>query len=214
MNDLLKYAQVPGVCGMCVSAVRNCVCANYVLLACPPTRMNITPTHTMQDPILRFGGMFAIGMAYRGTDNNGAIQKLLHFAVSDVSDDVRRAAVINLGFVLLGVPEQCPEIVRLLAESYNPHMRYGAALATGIACAGSGLASARKLLEPMLKDTTDFVRQGACIAMACVMLQQPEAEVSEFRKHLESTYTDKHEDNVCKMGAIMAAGILDAGACQ
>ena len=26
--------------------------------------------------------MFVIGLAYRGTGNNGAIQKLLHFAVS------------------------------------------------------------------------------------------------------------------------------------
>jgi 26S proteasome regulatory subunit N2 len=92
----------------------------------------------VQDPVLRFGGMFAIGMAYRGTDNNGAIKQLLHYAVSDVNDDVRRAAVLNLGFVLLGVPEQCPQIVRLLAESYNPHLRYGAAMAVGVACAGTG----------------------------------------------------------------------------
>jgi hypothetical protein len=45
-----------------------------------------------QDPILRYGAMFALGLAYRGTDNNAAIQKLLHFAVTDVSDDVRRCA--------------------------------------------------------------------------------------------------------------------------
>ena len=64
----------------------------------------------------------------------------------------------------------------------------------------------------MLKDSTDFVRQGACIAMAFVMLQQPEADVAALRKHLEATYGDKHEDNTCKMGAIMACGILDAGA--
>lgn len=38
-----------------------------------------------------------LGLAYRGTGNNKAIQKLLRFAVSDVSDDVRRAAVLNLG---------------------------------------------------------------------------------------------------------------------
>ena len=38
--------------------------------------------HPPQDPILRYGGMFVIGLAYRGTGNNGAIQKLLHFAVS------------------------------------------------------------------------------------------------------------------------------------
>ena len=41
----------------------------------------------------------------------------------DVSDDVRRAAVMCLGFVLMNVPEQCPRIVSLLAESYNPHVR-------------------------------------------------------------------------------------------
>ena len=73
----------------------------------------------------RYGAMYVIGMAYRGTANNAAIQKLLHFAVSDVSDDVRRAAVLNLGFLLMGVPEQCPRIVQLLSESYNPHVRYG-----------------------------------------------------------------------------------------
>ena len=82
--------------------------------------------------------MFVIGMAYRGTANNAAIQKLLHFAVSDVSDDVRRAAVLCLGFVLLGVPEQCPRIVSLLSQSYNPHVRYGAAMAVGVCCSGTG----------------------------------------------------------------------------
>ena len=48
----------------------------------------------------RYGGMYVMGMAYRGTANNGVVQRLLHFAVSDVSDDVRRAAVLNIGFLL------------------------------------------------------------------------------------------------------------------
>lgn len=80
----------------------------------------------------RYGGIFAIGMAYRGTANNAAIQRLLHFAVSDVSDNVRRAAVMNLGFLLMGVPKQCPKIVSLLSESYNPHVRYGEHLSSRI----------------------------------------------------------------------------------
>lgn len=79
-----------------------------------------------QECLCRYGGVFTVGMAYRGTANNAAIQRLLHFAVSDVSDDVRRAAVLNLGFLLMGVPDQCPKIVSLLSESYNPHVRYGA----------------------------------------------------------------------------------------
>jgi 26S proteasome regulatory subunit N2 len=41
--------------------------------------------------------MYAIAMAYCGTADNESIRKLLHVAVSDVSDDVRRAAVTSLG---------------------------------------------------------------------------------------------------------------------
>jgi 26S proteasome regulatory subunit N2 len=77
-------------------------------------------------------------LAYAGTASNKAIKQLLHVAVSDVSDDVRRAAVMALGFVLLRTPKQVPRVVQLLAESYNPHVRYGAAMALGISCAGTG----------------------------------------------------------------------------
>ena len=54
-----------------------------------------------KDPILRYGGMYMIGLAYVATANNGALKRLLHVAVSDVSDDVRRAAVTNIGFLML-----------------------------------------------------------------------------------------------------------------
>nr|CAB3482441.1 unnamed protein product [Digitaria exilis] len=167
-----------------------------------------------QDPILRYGGMYALALAYRGTANNKAIHQLLHFAVSDVSDDVRRTAVLALGFVLYNEPEQTPRIVSLLSESYNPHVRYGAALAVGISCAGTGLSEAISLLEPLTSDVVDFVRQGALIAMAMVMIQINESydsRVGAFRRKLEKIILDKHEDTMSKMGAILASGILDAG---
>ncbi|KAG0498309.1 hypothetical protein HPP92_002606 [Vanilla planifolia] len=167
-----------------------------------------------QDPILRYGGMYALALAYRGTANNKAIHQLLHFAVSDVSDDVRRTAVLALGFVLYSEPEQTPRIVSLLSESYNPHVRYGAALAIGISCAGTGLSEAISLLEPLTSDVVDFVRQGALIAMAMVMIQTNESydhRVGTFRRQLEKIILDKHEDTMSKMGAILASGILDAG---
>uniref|UniRef100_A0A803N5A0 26S proteasome non-ATPase regulatory subunit 1 homolog n=1 Tax=Chenopodium quinoa TaxID=63459 RepID=A0A803N5A0_CHEQI len=167
-----------------------------------------------QDPIIRYGGMYALALAYSGTSNNKAIRQLLHFAVSDVSDDVRRTAVLALGFVLYSEPEQTPRIVSLLSESYNPHVRYGAALAVGISCAGTGLSEAISLLEPLTSDVVDFVRQGALIAMAMVMVQITEAmdsRVGTFRRQLEKIILDKHEDTMSKMGAILASGILDAG---
>ena len=125
-----------------------------------------------QDPIVRYGGMQAIAMAYHGTGSEKAIRKLLHFAVTDVNNDVRRAAVMCLGFVMYGAPDQCTRLVASLSESYNPHVRYGAAMAVGIANAGTGSMQAVLLLQPMRNDPVDFVRQGASIALAQILLQQ------------------------------------------
>merc|ERR1719210_1132664 len=116
-----------------------------------------------KDAILRRSGMYTIAMAYAGTGNNAAIRKLLHVAVSDVNDDVRRAAVMGLGFLLFKQPDHCPGVVQLLIESYNPHVRYGAAMALGIACAGTGNKDALALIEPMKNDPVNYVRQGALI---------------------------------------------------
>jgi 26S proteasome regulatory subunit N2 len=74
-------------------------------------------------------------------------------------------------------------VVSLLAESYNAHVRYGAAMALGIACAGTGLKEAIALLEPMTNDPVNFVRQGALIASAMILVQQTEVtcpKVSTF----------------------------------
>ncbi|KAL6045570.1 proteasome regulatory particle base subunit [Balamuthia mandrillaris] len=166
-----------------------------------------------KDPILRYGGMYTIALAYAGTANNNAIRRLLHVAVSDVSDDVRRAAVTALGFLLFKQPKQCPKLVSLLAESYNPHVRYGATLAVGISCAGTGLKEAVDLLEPLANDPVDFVRQGALIALAMVLIQTSNAQeprVEKIRKLFADKISDKHEDIMCKFGACLASGIIDA----
>lgn len=168
-----------------------------------------------KDPILRRSGMYTLAMAYCGTGHNQAIRKLLHVAVSDVNDDVRRAAVTALGFLLFRTPEQCPSVVSLLAESYNPHVRYGAAMALGIACAGTGLREAIALLEPMVMfDPVNFVRQGALIASAMILIQQTEQtcpKVTFFRQSYAQVIANKHEDVMAKFGAILAQGIIDAG---
>ncbi|KAH8105573.1 hypothetical protein DFH11DRAFT_1834043 [Phellopilus nigrolimitatus] len=65
-----------------------------------------------KDFILRYGGVYTVALAYAGTSNYGAIRKLLHIAVSDTPDDVRRAAVTSLALVLFknpGQPAQEPD---------------------------------------------------------------------------------------------------------
>uniref|UniRef100_A0A3Q1IJ08 26S proteasome non-ATPase regulatory subunit 1 n=1 Tax=Anabas testudineus TaxID=64144 RepID=A0A3Q1IJ08_ANATE len=121
-----------------------------------------------KDPILRRSGMYTVGMAYCGSGNNKAIRRLLHVAVSDVNDDVRRAAVESIGFILFRTPEQCPSVVSLLSESYNPHVRCGAAMALGICCAGTGnkVNQFRQLYAKVINDKHDDVmaKFGAILA--------------------------------------------------
>jgi 26S proteasome regulatory subunit N2 len=167
-----------------------------------------------RDPIVRYGAMYAIALAYCGTADNASIRKLLHVAVSDVNDDVRRAAVTCIGFLMFRQPENVPKLVFLLAESFNPHVRYGACFAIGIACAGTALKEAIDLLTPMLEDSVDFVRQGAVISMAMVLQQTSDARspsVKKFREHLMASVLDKHQSPLAKSGAIIATGILGAG---
>ena len=166
------------------------------------------------DPILRYGGIQTLALAYCGTGSNKAVRKLLHVAVSDVSDDVRRMAVMSLGFILFRKPSSVPRMVELLSESYNPHVRYGAAMALGISCAGTGLDEAIDLLEPMIQDPTDFVRQGALIALSMIMVQQNEAmnpKVGTIRKTLQKAIGNRHEDAMTKFGSAISLGIIDAG---
>lgn len=166
-----------------------------------------------RDPILRYGAQYALALAYVGTGSSKAVRILLHTAVSDVSDDVRMAAVIGLAFVLYKTPERVPQLVQLLLESFNPHVRYASCMAVGIAMAGTGDADSVALLEPMLEDMTDYVRQGALMGTSLVYMQQSDSsrKVRSFREKLFTLISEKHQSTLTKMGAILSIGILDAG---
>ncbi|CDH13491.1 probable 26S proteasome regulatory subunit RPN2 [Zygosaccharomyces bailii ISA1307] len=167
-----------------------------------------------ENAILRYGGAYTIALAYAGTGNNKAVKKLLHVAVSDSNDDVRRAAVTALGFVLLRDYTTVPRIVQLLSKSHNAHVRCGTAFALGIACAGRVLPSAIDVLEPMTKDSVDFVRQAAMIALSMILMQQTDKlnpKVSEINQNFLNVVTNKHQEGLAKFGACVAQGIMNAG---
>jgi len=163
---------------------------------------------------IRYGGCYTVGMAYAATGSPKAISLLLHLAVSDVSNDVRRAAVTNIGFVLCNKPESVPTVVQLLANSYNEHVRYGAAAALGISCAGTGNSHALRILKTLAKDKVDYVRQSALISLSMVLMQHNATEqsvVSEIREvFLQGTCVDKREPTMSQMGAILGCGLIDA----
>eukprot|EP00667_Euglena_gracilis_P003081 EG_transcript_3086 len=166
-----------------------------------------------KDAIFRCGGVFVLAMAYAGTAHSAAIERLLNMAVTDVADEVRRYAIAFLGLLTFKKPKYCIDLVRLLSDSYNPHTRYGVAMAIGIACAGTNLKDAVEILERLSRDSVDYIRQIAFISLAMVMIHQPKGteKVEALRKTLEERIKDKHEELMTKFGCIIATGILDAG---
>lgn len=65
-----------------------------------------------------------------------------------------------------------------------------------------------------MKDSVDFVRQGASIALAMILVQQNAAynpKVTEVREKYEKIISDKYEDPIAKLGATVAQGLIDAG---
>ena len=163
-------------------------------------------------PLLRESAAWVTSLAYVGTASNVALQRLLHIAVSDVNSDVRRAAIIGIGFVLSKSPKRVPEMIDLLARSYNPSVRNGAALALGVSCAGTGMKEAVDILKPLLTDLDKFVRQSAVISMAMVLQQQSDTCVpycKEFRELLRKKLT-KRTGEVELFGVCLAYGIMNA----
>lgn len=71
----------------------------------------------------------------------------------------------------------CEPIQHLVLMRGHIVLSAGSALAVGISCANTGMEDALDLLEPLQSDSVDFVRQGALIAAALVLMQQPEAKV-------------------------------------
>ena len=170
-----------------------------------------------KDPILRYGAMYCIGMAYCGSGNTEMLKKLIKFSVSDVSDDVRRAALINIGFLELRTPDILFEnlkVLELLSESYNAHVRFGATMAIGISCAGSGKVKPYKVIEPLFLDPNYLVRQAALVASGLIFSQttlKQEEGIKDFKENLNKILEDKNEHLLIKFGAYMSKGLVDLG---
>merc|ERR1712139_749252 len=65
-----------------------------------------------------------------------------------------------------------------------------------------------------MNDPVNYVRQGALLASALVLVQHTEftsSKVKDIRQLYAKVIADKHEDVMAKFGAILAQGIIDAG---
>ena len=74
-------------------------------------------------------------------------------------------------------PEQCPHVVSLLSESFNPHVRCGSAMALGISCAGTG----NKVREAIVK-----LRETICGLLLCKMEMDAYKFILQHKMEMEN----------------------------
>jgi len=66
----------------------------------------------------------------------------------------------------------------------------------------------------LTKDSVDFVRQGAFIALGMILVEQSEASspsIVPTRAKYTKVISDKHEDPMARFGAAIGQGFIDAG---
>lgn len=162
------------------------------------------------NPKVKLSVPMYIAMAYFKTSNHEAVRKLLN-CTNDISNEVKRSAVIALGFVMYHDPHLI-ELMKMMIYSYNPSIRYACAMALMVGCKET--KDALDLIWPLLTDAVDYVRQAAFISISIIMqvsTVQSEPRLADFRKIVSETMAKKHEETLSKMGAILANGLLDIG---
>ena len=104
---------------------------------------------------------------------------------NDISNEVKRSAIIALGFVLYQ-DDKLISVIKMLLYSYNPYIRYGCIIALAIGSKNN--KEAIELIWPNLTDSVDFVRQGSYVALALLLqvsTNNSEPKLADFRKSIE-----------------------------
>ena len=129
--------------------------------------------------------------AYFKTSNPSIVRKLLKLS-NDINNEVKRTAIIALGFVMYH-GDKLISIIKMLMYSYNPFIRYGCVMALAIGCKDN--KEAIEMIWPLLNDSVDFVRQGVYVALAILFqasTNQSEPKLVDFRKTVEEIIGKTH----------------------
>uniref|UniRef100_A0A9J8CK40 26S proteasome non-ATPase regulatory subunit 1 n=1 Tax=Cyprinus carpio carpio TaxID=630221 RepID=A0A9J8CK40_CYPCA len=166
----------------------------------------------------------ALGLVMLGSKSAQAIEDMVGYAQETQHEKILRGLAVGIAMVMYGRMEEADALIESLCRDKDPILRRSGMYTVAMAYCGSGnnkairrllhVAEAINLLEPMTNDPVNYVRQGALIASALIMIQQTEVtcpKVNQFRQLYSKVINDKHDDVMAKFGAILAQGILDAG---
>lgn len=163
---------------------------------------------------MRIGAVNLLALGYVNTSDNKIIAELLQIAATDLSNDVRRAAVIAIAFVMLNNINKAIILLKMLSKSYNDYVRHAVALSLGIIGAHSFNKEIHNLLMNLFEDDSFHVKSASAIALGMVhQLGNPIFDKSflEVRNKLKDCIDKKYEDSISKLGCYMGLGLMQSG---
>ncbi len=160
-----------------------------------------------------YTALLSLGLGFVATSNLEIIREILPF-INDGDDDVKRAAVIAIGFIACEDPRIMDSCLVPLAQNHNFHVRAAAALALGMFNSGTGNESICNLLEAMLYDPVDLVRHNACLGAGFALQQMNPALIKNYKRILDKInqiIAFKNEPQCVKIGAAIGRAISEMG---
>lgn len=163
--------------------------------------------------VLRYSGCFCIGAAFAGTSNLNTIT-LLSSLMNDSSEDVKRACILALGFVCCNKHDVLLNVLEPLATNHSPGIRGAVALALGFFMSGTGNRKCCDIIEVLLYDIDNLVRQSASIGIGFLLAQTTSNNTPNFKRIVERInylIIEKFDTNAVNIGAVIGRSLMEGG---
>ncbi|KAL6121972.1 hypothetical protein NUSPORA_01024 [Nucleospora cyclopteri] len=168
--------------------------------------------------------IYSLGFRYTNTADLNIIKTLLGF-VNDGNDDIKRQAVISLAAVIGYDQQLIEEILIPLATSHSFFVRSAVAICLGFF--SSEITDLRlkaviiNLLEALMYDLEDLVKQSACIGVGMSLIQFNGYDFDDNSKQtvnykrivekLNSMISSRNEPKCSKIGAALGRAVMEVG---
>jgi len=165
-----------------------------------------------RNPQIREGAIYIYSLAFLGSGDFRATNKILEILSFDPDDNVKKAAIIGIGFIFMCDFENIKSIFYLVVNHYNPFVRYGLCFSIMLSViTGVYIQEANVFLKKLCNDPVDFVRQGAYISIGLIFSNvYHKKKKKEILKNFKKILKDEKESFLIKFGAMIGFGILES----
>lgn len=201
IHDKTDFPRVKRVAGLVVA----------LICALSDDRSDLLELLKSDDSSIRSMGLLSLGTAYAATSNLSIIEHILPF-INDGDDEAKRSAVIAIALIGYGDCEIKNSCLVPLAENHNLFVRSAAALCLGFFSAGMCDAETCCILEAMLYDSEDLVRQGACMGAGFALMQANPTLVPNYKRTMDRInylIATRTESQCVKIGASLGRAISE-----